>query len=200
MAREIQFLRRLDHPNVMKLESIATSRRSIYLVFDYMYDDLARLVFRSGRCLTEPQVSSSSFPFLSFIRRPCTTTTTTCRRSPGHGCRPLQNSLITRLGYAAYNWLLLLTYLWLFAFPLSIHLTGRPTAMLPCWAPCVSEDRTLGYSGLRFAVCFSVGNQAITNLCVTVFCSFSSRLMKYVLRHGREKHTLNIPPSGKRLS
>ncbi|CAD6335735.1 unnamed protein product [Miscanthus lutarioriparius] len=55
MAREIQFLRRLDHPNVMKLEGIATSRRSIYLVFDFMYDDLSRLVFRSGRCLTEPQ-------------------------------------------------------------------------------------------------------------------------------------------------
>ena len=69
MAREIQFLRRLDHPNVMKLEGVATSRRSIYLVFDFMYDDLARLVFRSGKCLTEPQVSLSSSPFLSFIRR-----------------------------------------------------------------------------------------------------------------------------------
>ncbi|KAG0515782.1 hypothetical protein BDA96_10G307300 [Sorghum bicolor] len=56
MAREIQFLRRLDHPNVMKLEGVATSRRSIYLVFDFMYDDLARLVFRSGKCLTEPQI------------------------------------------------------------------------------------------------------------------------------------------------
>ncbi|OQU76930.1 hypothetical protein SORBI_3010G236700 [Sorghum bicolor] len=58
MAREIRFLQRLDHPNVMKLEGIATSRmhRSIYLVFDFMYSDLARLVLRSGNRLTEPQI------------------------------------------------------------------------------------------------------------------------------------------------
>jgi hypothetical protein len=34
-------------------------------------------------------------------------------------------------------------------FPLldpSIHLTDRLTAI--CWAPCASEDRTLGYSSI----------------------------------------------------
>uniref|UniRef100_A0A804U705 [RNA-polymerase]-subunit kinase n=2 Tax=Zea mays TaxID=4577 RepID=A0A804U705_MAIZE len=58
MAREIRFLQRLDHPNVMKLEGIATSRmhRSIYLVFDFMYSDLGRLVLRSQQRLTEPQI------------------------------------------------------------------------------------------------------------------------------------------------
>ncbi|XP_066372726.1 probable serine/threonine-protein kinase At1g54610 [Miscanthus floridulus] len=58
MAREIRFLQLLDHPNVMKLEGIATSRmhRSIYLVFDFMYSDLGRLVLRSGQRLTEPQI------------------------------------------------------------------------------------------------------------------------------------------------
>ncbi|XP_066376570.1 probable serine/threonine-protein kinase At1g54610 [Miscanthus floridulus] len=58
MAREIRFLQRLDHPNVMKLEGIATSRmhRSIYLIFDFMYSDLGRLVLRSGQRLTEPQI------------------------------------------------------------------------------------------------------------------------------------------------
>ena len=62
MAREIRFLQLLDHPNVMKLEGIATSRmhRSIYLVFDFMYSDLGRLVLRSGQRLTEPQVSSKT--------------------------------------------------------------------------------------------------------------------------------------------
>ncbi|KAJ7974363.1 GPCR kinase [Quillaja saponaria] len=46
MAREIKILRRLDHPNIMKLEGLITSRlsSSIYLVFEYMEHDLAGLV------------------------------------------------------------------------------------------------------------------------------------------------------------
>lgn len=46
MAREIMILRRLDHPNIMKLEGVITSRLSysIYLVFEYMEHDLAGLV------------------------------------------------------------------------------------------------------------------------------------------------------------
>ncbi|CAN1342902.1 Probable serine/threonine-protein kinase At1g54610, partial [Linum perenne] len=40
MAREIMVLQKLDHPNIIKLEEIATSRMqySLYLVFDYMLD------------------------------------------------------------------------------------------------------------------------------------------------------------------
>ncbi|CAN1345054.1 Probable serine/threonine-protein kinase At1g54610 [Linum perenne] len=40
MAREIMVLQKLDHPNIIKLEGIATSRMqySLYLVFDYMLD------------------------------------------------------------------------------------------------------------------------------------------------------------------
>ena len=58
MAREIRILQKLDHPNVIRLEGIATSRmhRSIYLVFDFMYSDLTRLIARPGERLTEPQV------------------------------------------------------------------------------------------------------------------------------------------------
>jgi cyclin-dependent kinase 12/13 len=43
MAREIHILRRLDHPNVVKLEDSVMSRmsRSLYLVFEYMEHDLA---------------------------------------------------------------------------------------------------------------------------------------------------------------
>lgn len=46
MAREIAILRKLDHPNIMKLEGIITSRLScsIYLVFEYMEHDLSGLL------------------------------------------------------------------------------------------------------------------------------------------------------------
>lgn len=58
MAREICILRRLDHPNVMKLEALVTSRisGSIYLVFEYMEHDLAGLASAPGIKFTEPQV------------------------------------------------------------------------------------------------------------------------------------------------
>lgn len=57
MAREIMILRQLDHPNVVKLEGLATSRMqySLYLVFDFMTSDLGRIISRPER-LTEPQV------------------------------------------------------------------------------------------------------------------------------------------------
>ena len=58
MAREIQILRRLDHPNVIKLEGLITSRLScsIYLVLEYMEHDLAGLSSCPGIKLSEPQV------------------------------------------------------------------------------------------------------------------------------------------------
>ncbi|KAL0359991.1 UNVERIFIED_CONTAM: putative serine/threonine-protein kinase [Sesamum radiatum] len=57
MAREICILRRLDHPNVMKLDAIVTSRvsGSLYLVFDYMEHDLAGLLVTAGQ-IYEPQI------------------------------------------------------------------------------------------------------------------------------------------------
>ncbi|XP_020252984.1 probable serine/threonine-protein kinase At1g09600 isoform X4 [Asparagus officinalis] len=58
MAREIHILRKLDHPNVIKLEGIVTSRVScsLYLVFEYMEHDLAGLIATPGIKFTEPQV------------------------------------------------------------------------------------------------------------------------------------------------
>ncbi|KAL0351276.1 UNVERIFIED_CONTAM: putative serine/threonine-protein kinase [Sesamum calycinum] len=58
MAREICILRRLDHPNVMKLDAIVTSRvsGSLYLVFDYMEHDLAGLLASPRVKFTEPQI------------------------------------------------------------------------------------------------------------------------------------------------
>lgn len=58
MAREIYILRQLDHPNVMKLEAIVTSRtsNSLYLVFEYMEHDLAGLEALPGTKFTEPQI------------------------------------------------------------------------------------------------------------------------------------------------
>ncbi|WOL15618.1 putative serine/threonine-protein kinase [Canna indica] len=58
MAREIHILRKLDHPNVVKLEALVTSKfsSSLYLVFEYMEHDLAGLVATPGIKFTEPQV------------------------------------------------------------------------------------------------------------------------------------------------
>ncbi|KAL3509356.1 hypothetical protein ACH5RR_028757 [Cinchona calisaya] len=58
MAREIVILRRLDHPNVIKLEGLVTSRTSssLYLVFEYMEHDLTGLASLPGVKFTEPQV------------------------------------------------------------------------------------------------------------------------------------------------
>jgi cyclin-dependent kinase 12/13 len=59
MAREIVMLQKLDHPNIIKLEGLATSRMqySIYLVFDFMVTDLATIMHRREERLTEPQVT-----------------------------------------------------------------------------------------------------------------------------------------------
>lgn len=58
MAREIHLLRRLDHPNIIKLEGLITSRTScsLYLIFEYMEHDLTGLASRPGIKFTEPQV------------------------------------------------------------------------------------------------------------------------------------------------
>lgn len=58
MAREILILRRLDHPNIIKLEGLVTSRNSssLYLVFEYMEHDLTGIASLPGVKFTEPQV------------------------------------------------------------------------------------------------------------------------------------------------
>ncbi|CAN8314145.1 unnamed protein product [Cochlearia groenlandica] len=58
MAREINILRKLDHPNVMKLLCLVTSKLSdnLYLVFEYMEHDLSGLAHRPGVKFTEPQI------------------------------------------------------------------------------------------------------------------------------------------------
>ena len=70
MAREILVLRRLDHPNVVKLEGLVTSRisSSLYLVFEYMEHDLAGLAAGVGVKFSEPQVPLfyAHFPKFSF--------------------------------------------------------------------------------------------------------------------------------------
>ncbi|XVE66190.1 hypothetical protein DITRI_Ditri08aG0060700 [Diplodiscus trichospermus] len=58
MAREIILLRRLDHPNVIKLEGLITSSMScsLYLVFEYMEHDLVGLASLPGVKFSEPQI------------------------------------------------------------------------------------------------------------------------------------------------
>uniref|UniRef100_A0A6M2EB77 Protein kinase domain-containing protein n=1 Tax=Populus davidiana TaxID=266767 RepID=A0A6M2EB77_9ROSI len=67
MAREILILRRLDHPNVVKLEGLVTSRMScsLYLVFEYMVHDLAGLAASPAVKFTEPQVKCYMHQLLS---------------------------------------------------------------------------------------------------------------------------------------
>jgi cyclin-dependent kinase 12/13 len=67
MAREILILRRLDHPNVVKLEGLVTSRMScsLYLVFKYMEHDLAGLAASPDIKFTEPQVKCYMHQLLS---------------------------------------------------------------------------------------------------------------------------------------
>ncbi|XP_052178128.1 probable serine/threonine-protein kinase At1g54610 [Diospyros lotus] len=58
MAREILILRRLDHPNIIKLEGLVSSRTScsLYLVFEYMEHDLTGLASLPGVKFSEPQI------------------------------------------------------------------------------------------------------------------------------------------------
>ncbi|CAI9765891.1 unnamed protein product [Fraxinus pennsylvanica] len=67
MAREILISRRLDHPNVVKLQGLVTSRMScsLYLVFDYMDHDLAGLASSPAIKFTEPQVKCFMHQLLS---------------------------------------------------------------------------------------------------------------------------------------
>lgn len=75
MAREIVVLRKLDHPNVVKLEGLVTSRMScsLYLVFEYMEHDLAGLAAGQGVKFTEPQVLNIlSWCFCPLLNAFCT--------------------------------------------------------------------------------------------------------------------------------
>ncbi|XP_059304282.1 probable serine/threonine-protein kinase At1g54610 [Lycium ferocissimum] len=58
MAREILVLKKLNHPNVIKLEGLVTSRMSssLYLIFEYMEHDLAGLAAVQKVKFTEEQV------------------------------------------------------------------------------------------------------------------------------------------------
>ncbi|KAL6507357.1 hypothetical protein OROGR_023552 [Orobanche gracilis] len=69
MAREILILRKLDHPNIMKLEGIITSRVScyVYLVFKYMEHDLAGLLSCPDIKFTESQIKCYMRQLLSGI-------------------------------------------------------------------------------------------------------------------------------------
>ncbi|KAJ8765774.1 hypothetical protein K2173_014896 [Erythroxylum novogranatense] len=70
MAREILILQKLDHPNIIKFEGVATSRMqySLYLVFEFMQSDLTRIITRHGVRLTEPQVKSYMQQLLSGLK------------------------------------------------------------------------------------------------------------------------------------
>lgn len=67
MAREIVILRKLDHPNIIKLEGLVASRSScsLYLVFEYMEHDLTGLASLPDNRFTEPQMKCYMHQLLS---------------------------------------------------------------------------------------------------------------------------------------
>ncbi|KAJ0454719.1 putative protein-serine/threonine kinase CMGC-CDK-CRK7-CDK9 family [Helianthus annuus] len=69
MAREIKILRTLDHPNVMKLEGIITSKLScnIYLVLEYMEHDLSGLLSCPHVKFTDSQIKCYMLQLLKGI-------------------------------------------------------------------------------------------------------------------------------------
>ncbi|XWS44812.1 hypothetical protein CRYUN_Cryun15aG0080900 [Craigia yunnanensis] len=70
MAREIMMLQKLNHPNIIRLEGLATSRMqySLYLVFDFMQSDLTKVISRPGEKLTEPQIKCYMQQLLSGLQ------------------------------------------------------------------------------------------------------------------------------------
>ncbi|KAK6920926.1 Protein kinase domain [Dillenia turbinata] len=69
MAREILILRRLDHPNVIKLDGLITSKLScsIYLVFEYMEHDLMGLLSCPDIRFSEGQIKCYMKQLLSAL-------------------------------------------------------------------------------------------------------------------------------------
>ncbi|PHT47703.1 putative serine/threonine-protein kinase [Capsicum baccatum] len=69
MAREIMILRRLDHPNIIKLEGLITSRLScsMYLVFEYMEHDISGLLSCPEVEFSESQIKCYMKQLLSGI-------------------------------------------------------------------------------------------------------------------------------------
>ncbi|XWS41440.1 hypothetical protein CRYUN_Cryun17cG0082100 [Craigia yunnanensis] len=70
MAREIMILQKLNHPNIISLEGLATSRMqySLYLVFDFIQSDLTKVISRPGERLTEPQIKCYMQQLLSGLQ------------------------------------------------------------------------------------------------------------------------------------
>ncbi|KAK6792329.1 hypothetical protein RDI58_011410 [Solanum bulbocastanum] len=70
MAREIMILQKLDHPNIIKLEGLATSRMhySLYIVFEYMQSDLTSIISRPDMRLSEAQIKCYMQQLLSGLQ------------------------------------------------------------------------------------------------------------------------------------
>ncbi|KAL0355038.1 UNVERIFIED_CONTAM: putative serine/threonine-protein kinase [Sesamum radiatum] len=70
MAREILVLKRLNHPNVIKLEGLVISRMSssLYLVFEYMEHDLAGLTAVQSIKFTEPEEVLLRLHFVCLVK------------------------------------------------------------------------------------------------------------------------------------
>jgi protein kinase len=64
VLREIKCLRKLDHPNIVKLREVILSNSELFLVFDYLECNLYQVYTRakeSNRSLTENEIRSIFF-------------------------------------------------------------------------------------------------------------------------------------------
>ncbi|KAJ8541483.1 hypothetical protein K7X08_002299 [Anisodus acutangulus] len=70
MAREIMILQKMDHPNIIKLEGLATSRMqySLYIVLEYMQSDLTSIISRPDMRLSEAQIKCYMQQLLSGLQ------------------------------------------------------------------------------------------------------------------------------------
>ena len=70
MAREIIVMRKLDHPNVLKLQGLITASlsSSLHLFFEYMDHDLVGLASIPGIKFSQPQVLTGLWYNIMFLR------------------------------------------------------------------------------------------------------------------------------------
>ena len=75
-------MRQLDHPNIVKLKGLVTSRVScsLYLVFEYMEHDLAGLAACPGVTFTDAQIKC----YMLQVSTACGQTTGRAGRAAGH--------------------------------------------------------------------------------------------------------------------
>ena len=62
--REVQSLRKLSHPNIVKLKEVIRENDLLYFVFEYMSENLYETLHRRTRLLPESKVRNTMYQIL----------------------------------------------------------------------------------------------------------------------------------------